>query len=255
MRAARLAFAAACLLILALPDAAPAGTGHGLRLRGERLGTSTNWAGYAIETSLASPARGAVSDVKGSWIVPAVDCSATGGVSAYSASWVGIDGYSSNSVEQTGTESDCLNNGATPYYAAWWEMYPKGSRRIGMTIHPGDQMRAEVRWTGSAFVLTLADATTGATFTTTQRAKADRSSAEWVVEAPWSGGVLPLADFGSTSMTGASATVNGHTGAISDAAWQADGIQMVNGAGQTKAATGPLDATGASFTVSWLRAS
>src|SRR5215469_11261542 len=51
--------------------------------------TSTNWSGYALTGS-----RGSVTDVKGSWIVPAVNCSQT--PSAYSSLWVGIDGYSSN---------------------------------------------------------------------------------------------------------------------------------------------------------------
>jgi hypothetical protein len=61
-------------------------------------GTSLNWAGYAIETNLNKPQSGAVTDVKGSWVVPTVDCLAT--PNAYSSFWIGIDGYSSNTVEQ-----------------------------------------------------------------------------------------------------------------------------------------------------------
>ena len=55
--------------------------------------TSSNWSGYAIETN-----PGDVSKVSGTWKVPAV----TGSSTAYSAYWVGIDGYSSSTVEQSG---------------------------------------------------------------------------------------------------------------------------------------------------------
>src|SRR5215467_12494301 len=112
------------------------------RIRGKN-GTSTNWSGYAVETSLASPQRGAVTDVKGQWTVPAVQC---GSAQTYSSAWVGIDGYSSNSVEQTGTDSDC-SNGSGVYYA-WYEMYPHPSQRISMAINPGNVISAEVAFAG-----------------------------------------------------------------------------------------------------------
>ncbi|MHB8605393.1 MAG: G1 family glutamic endopeptidase [Thermoplasmatota archaeon] len=233
---------------------AAAPVNHGPLAPGEKMGTSTNWAGYAIETNLARPASGAVTDVQGNWIVPAVTC-AGGGTDAYSAAWLGIDGYASNSVEQTGTESDCLSGGATPYYAAWYEMYPKPSFRISMAISPGDKMFADVHYNGNGkFHLTLTDTTTGATFSTTQASsKAKRSSAEWIEEAPSSGGVLPLANFGNDTFSAASATLNGHGGNISDASWQSDAITMVNGAGQVKCATGGLSG-GTAFTETWQRA-
>jgi hypothetical protein len=239
--------------LLAIPVVPASGFDASVRHAGGRFGTSTNWAGYAVETSLASPASGAVTDVKGAWVVPAVTCSG-GGTSTYSAAWIGIDGYSSGSVEQTGTESDCLNGGATPSYAAWWEMYPKGSRSINAAVHPGDAMTSEVQYQGGGkFVLTLRDTTAGWTFTTTQRANnVARSSAEWVMEAPWSGGVLPLANYGTMTFTGASATLNGHAGAINDAAWQADRIDMVNAAGALKTSTSALDGTGTSFGETWV---
>src|SRR5437870_4998940 len=61
---------------------------------------STNWSGYAAETNLTAPAANAVTAVSGSWVVPQVTGSSTG----YSSVWVGIDGYSSATVEQIGTE-------------------------------------------------------------------------------------------------------------------------------------------------------
>ena len=69
--------------------------------------TSTNWAGYAVT-------GGRYTKVTSTWVQPAVTCNGT----AYSSFWVGIDGDTSGTVEQTGTEADC--NGSTPVYSAWY---------------------------------------------------------------------------------------------------------------------------------------
>jgi hypothetical protein len=210
-------------------------------------GTSSNWSGYAVQTSLTSPASNAVTFVSGTWVVPTI--SPSGSTSTYSAIWVGIDGYSSNTVEQIGTSQDYVN-GTASYYA-WYEMYPKWPFRINMKISPGDTIYAEVKYVGSKFQLTLTDKTSGKTFSTTQKgANAKRSSAEWIVEAPWSSGVLPLANFGVVNISGASATLSGHTGSIGDNKWQNDRIDMVSGT-VVKAQTSTLDSTGSAFSVTW----
>src|SRR5260370_23823098 len=97
-------------------------------------------------------------------------------------------------------------------------MYPKRRQRISLAIHPGDAMSAEVVYNGgSSFTLSLHNTTTGANFTTTLRSnKAAHSSAEWILEAPYSGGILPLSDFGTASFTNASATLNGHSDSIKE---------------------------------------
>lgn len=209
-------------------------------------GTSTNWSGYAVETNLTSPQSDAVSDVKGSWVVPSVTCGST---NTYSSAWVGIDGYSDNSVEQTGTEQDCIN-GAPSYYA-WFEMYPHPSYRVNLAIKPGDTINAEVQYVGrNRFQLTLTDTTSG-TFSTTQKSNAARESAEWIMEAPYSGGVLPLANFGTIAFNNAQATINGTTGSISNSAWQYDAITMANASGAPKATPSSLSSGGSSFNVTW----
>jgi hypothetical protein len=54
--------------------------------------------------------KASVTDVTGSWTVPAVDCTSPNGTpNGYSSFWVGIDGYGSNTVEQIGTDSDCVS--------------------------------------------------------------------------------------------------------------------------------------------------
>lgn len=71
---------------------------------------SENWSGYAVTVSSLTVA-------KGSWTVPAVNCSKT--PNTYAAFWVGIDGYSSSTVEQTGTLAQC--SGSSAAYYAWYE--------------------------------------------------------------------------------------------------------------------------------------
>lgn len=220
---------------------------HGPRIK-FKAGTSTNWSGYAVETNLANPQNFAVSDVKGSWTVPSVSCTST---NTYSSAWVGIDGDSDNTVEQTGTEHDCING--QPSYYAWFEMYPKPSFRINMPIAAGNNINAEVKFVGNnRFTLILANTSTGQTFTTTQKLNANRQSAEWIIEAPYSGGVLPLANFGTINFSNANTTLNGHSGSISDSAWQNDPITMVTSGGTTaKAAPSTLSPDGTSFNVTW----
>ena len=230
-------------LVQAIPDT------YAPRIR-IKDGTSSNWAGYAVQTNLASPQSDAVSDVKGSWIVPTVDCSQT--QNAYSAFWIGIDGYSSNTVEQIGTDSDCSSG--SPSYDAWYEMYPKWPVYLKMKISPGDLVTAEVKYLGKGkFQLTINDITTGKSFTTTQKSpSAKRSSAEWIAEAPWSSGVLPLADFGTVTFTNARATLNGHTGTISDSAWQNDAITMVTSSEAPKAQPSGLSNGGSNFSITYV---
>jgi len=176
---------------------------------------STNWSGYAV-----AAAAGSVSSVSGSWNVPAV----TG--SGYSAQWVGIDGWTSTTVEQIGTEADYL--GGSAQYYAWYEMYPANYFTIPVPIKAGDAISAGVTYGSGVFSLTLADTTTGKSDTVTQSAPGvQRSSAEWIVEAPSSYSVLPLANFGSVTFTSAKATVGGKTGPIDNSSWQS-GVNAVD---------------------------
>ena len=128
---------------------------------------------------------------------PTATCSGT----AYSSFWVGLDGDTSNSVEQTGTDADC--SGSTPQYYAWYEMYPKYPVNLRGTVRPGDKMTASVTTSGSGrFTLRSSDSTQGWTNTTNARLKSAKlASAEVIAEAPYiSGGVLRLANFGTVEL-------------------------------------------------------
>ncbi len=166
-----------------------------------RAGTSTNWGGYAAESNIPTPINGFVKSVKGNWQVPTLTCDPS--KNTYVATWVGIDGYSDGTVEQTGTEQQCVNGVQQNY--AWFEFYPKPLYTItGITVHNGDSFSASVTYVGNnRFTISITDQITGQSFTQTFKANAQRQSAEWIVEAPYSGGILPLANFGTINFSNA----------------------------------------------------
>ena len=213
--------------------------------------TSSNWAGYAAATNLTNPATGSVSYVAGSWKVPAV----TGTGTAYSAVWVGIDGYTSSTVEQIGTESDLVNG--TPSYYAWYEMYPQGYVTVPLTIAPTNSISASVSYAGGQFTVTITDNTTGKSYSPGPISVpgAQESSAEWIVEAPSTErSVLPLADFGTVAFTAATATINHTTGPIDDSAWKNTAINIASSVTQTSTTALTDSNLGSSFSVAWLSA-
>lgn len=159
---------------------------------------STNWSGYA-ETGTG------FSSITGSWHVPTVSATRS---ASYSSNWIGIDGYNNSSLIQTGTESDYYRGSA--HYAVWWEILPAAETPIAsMPVHPGDVINASiVHGAGTSWTITIADATTGKSFTTTQTYTGAQTSAEWIEEAPSVGGrIATLAHF--TGATFDSGTVNG----------------------------------------------
>jgi Peptidase A4 family len=199
-------------------------------------GTSTNWSGWDV------PGSGAT-HVIGTWTQPPATCGTR--ENSWSSPWVGIDGDTSNTVEQIGTDTDCSNG--TPYYYAWYEMYPKKLFTIGMSVSQGDSFTGEVTSTSpTTFVLKLRNNSTGASFQTTQTTrKAQRSSAEWIMEGPSSG---LLTNFGTVGFSSASATINGQTASLGSLS-NAQPITMVTSQGTPRAV--PSGASGGSFSVSW----
>jgi hypothetical protein len=169
-------------------------TGHGV---------SKNWSGYTV---IGSPPYTSVS---ASWTQPAVNCTQT--PTAFASFWVGLDGWKTPTVEQTGVEAGCFEG--TPLYFAWYEMYPKNAKMFPRKdyVAPGDSFTASITYFGKhKFRLTLADTTRGWSHTVNQASKtAQLGSAEVIAEAPTGGGeILPLVDFGQVSFTGASVDGN-----------------------------------------------
>jgi Peptidase A4 family len=235
--------------------------------------TSTNWAGY-----VAGRTGVRFRHVSATWVQPAVSCQS--GSPSYTSAWVGLGGNSESSqaLEQIGTEADCTATGAARY-SSWYELVPDVSHSARMTVKAGDQLHASVGVSGHRVTVSLANLTRGTHFTKTMRATSiDTSSAEWIVEAPSlcadasmaSCRLGSLGDFGTTSFTGANATTTGgHTGTVSDAAWDATAIDLTaaegrrprfaearaRGAAGGEAVTGALDATGAAFSIAFQQSS
>jgi hypothetical protein len=180
---------------------------------------SSNWSGYAEPGSYTA--------ISGSWTVPSVTAGAAssgggrsrfgGGYASasawYSASWLGVDGFTDNNLIQTGTEQDFY--GGAAHYSAWWEILPAAETTISTSTYPvapGDEMTASIVETPATvtvgggrrgggtlehvWTITLGDLTRGWTFTTSQPYNGAGSSAEWVIEAPQiNGAIAPLADY------------------------------------------------------------
>ena len=214
---------------------------------------SSNWSGYADTGS-------GFSAVSGSWTVPTVSCSSG---NSYSAHWIGIDGATSSTVEQDGTEADC--GAGSGSYDAWYEMYGDSAVNSGNEVElspssypvfPGDAISASVSVVGATWTLAISDSGSASQLhswsfsTNIVFSGAAQSSAEWIVERPdicnaLSCSLATLANFGTVTFTNAAATENGIPGSIST--WSNAAIEMLNGSTPI-AVPGPLDPTGSIFT-------
>jgi len=252
--------APACLALWLLGSAHHAGAqgpARIQRIRADGTEITTNWAGYAVDSTV-----GSVTDVKGSWIVPPVTCTSS---TTRSAFWVGIDGNNNNmaTVEQTGTSSFC--EGGSPVYFAWYELVPANAVTISLSVQPGDVISAEVSYSstnGGEFSFTMTDATSGAPpfHATATLSAAQESSAECIAESPLVGGnPQPPAEFGTvlfgSDNTGVAqscwATVEGQTGPIGSLPGAVP-VAMNIDFGQYQLVPSTLSTDGSSFSVTWV---
>jgi hypothetical protein len=193
--------------------------------------SSANWAGYGI-TSLPFGTAKSFTNVAGTWVQPAVTC--TAGPPSYSAFWVGLGGLTENStaLEQIGTESNCAADG-TASYDAWYEIIPAPPVPLKLAVRPGDTIAAVVTISGKTVKFRIQNLTLHTVVNKkTKMRTPDLSSAEWIAEAPSSCTdsnhctTLPLANFGTVNFLGAAATASKHTGLIADTAWNQDTIEL-----------------------------
>jgi Peptidase A4 family len=203
---------------------------------------STNWSGYADDNT----AGNTYTSVTAKWTEPAVTCTSTTALAAF---WVGIDGYTSGSVEQDGTLAECF--GGSAFYFTWWEMYPTNAIQVvGQSVHSGDSITASVTRSGSSYTLKVTDSThTADSFTTTQSCSGcANSSAEWIAEAPsGSNGIYPLPNFRTWTASSATVKSGSTSGVIST--FPDDELTMINSSGAVKAQPGALNGSGNGFTV------
>jgi hypothetical protein len=226
--------------------------------RGKRNEVDTsNWSGYAVakfetgQTYLGATAT---------WTVPTATFQpdAGGSTAEYSSTWVGIGGFCENalctkvdnSLIQLGTEQDVSSDGTTRYYA-WYEMLPQFPFQIPITVSPGDSITASLNCAANCsskkqiWTLSMVNHHTGQQWSKNFTYGSSRLSAVWIEEAPYSGGVLPLADFGTATFESLTVNPNSVTPTLD---LQTNGIQMTDPWGQT-AIPSPADAVG--FDVCW----
>ena len=201
----------------------PATAKHGYNINGY------NWSGAAATGS-------GFTSVKSSWTEPSVTCNSTNDLMA---PWVGIDGYGSSSVEQTGVATDCSSG--SPVYSAWYEMYPAAPVYYSNTVRAGDHINASVTRSGTSYTLVISDTTQGWTKTTVKSGNDANSSAEVIIESPT--GAYPK--FGTVNFSGS--TINGSNLAN----WSPTLMDASNSNGQYEDHTSAV--SGGSFSISYLR--
>ncbi|MEZ0089230.1 G1 family glutamic endopeptidase [Streptacidiphilus sp. EB129] len=131
------------------------------------------WGGYVAQGS-------GFQNISGSWTMPQVQCNTANDLFA---PWVGIDGYGSQTVEQTGVQVDCSSG--SPVLSGWYEMYPAPPQYFNDPVSTGDSFTGAVSTDGSGnYTLTLTDNTQGWTESTQQQLDGQNVSAEAVIESP-----------------------------------------------------------------------
>jgi len=106
---------------------------------------SYNWAGYADNVS--SSAFGTVLLAQGEWFIPTATCPTSGHAKGtYSATWVGIDGFATGSVEQAGTFAYCSGPNVAPDYYVWWEFYPYNDVQFTSLVSAGDLVQVTISY-------------------------------------------------------------------------------------------------------------
>jgi hypothetical protein len=180
------------------------------------------------------------------------------------AFWVGIDGFTSATVEQTGTLGQCLQGHTSPQYYAWYEYYPAQAIEVisGFKVHVGDKFVATINApSDTAFSVTLKDVTTGASYTAKSPSgfTATRSSAECITEEPsGSGGFFYLAKFQTlgwgmdkTGISTGGCEANGNSfGSFGSNAYKLASCNY-SSCSTIMAQPSALSSDGTSFTVTW----
>lgn len=220
---------------------------------------SNNWSGYAA----VAKKNVALRFVQSTFTVPTVNCSAVpigSGGQTYAAEWVGLDGFNSQTVEQTGVDSFCDSSTGAATNQAWWEMFPRDPV-VFTGVNPGDTIFVAVYFDSSTnqFQLTMQDKTTGASMQADQSCPSgsvcDRNSAEVIEEDPGGSvaGGINLADFGTASFNTSRVTArDGLRGTLSASKlWTSTKIIMQDPSGNDMATPSALTNGGANFNVTF----
>jgi Peptidase A4 family len=204
--------------LLALPALANAGEhgpirpyldAHGHGMRGLRnTYTTGNWSGYAVGSWQSGQSYFSATMT---WQVPGISYVPGSGNVDYLASWVGIGGFCQNAdcsaVDQTliqlGTAAQVSAVGGEVQYYPWYELLPNSEFPLPYVVKPGDLMTASLECTANCtpgatqtWSLAMSDQTRGWIWPATNfQYQSGMSSVDAITEAPYSGGILPLASY------------------------------------------------------------
>lgn len=173
---------------------------------------SSNWAGAVLVGS-------GYSAVTAEFVVPVPKAPSNGNPSTqYCASaWVGIDGDTcQTAILQTGIDF-CIQGSAVTY-DAWYEWYPDYAYDFtGISINAGNTIKVTVDASSlNTGVATVENVSTGQTVTHTFTGQTNGNlceyNAEWIVEDfEMNNALVPFANFGTVTFSGAQATDGGST--------------------------------------------
>ncbi|KAG8989181.1 hypothetical protein FRB94_010923 [Tulasnella sp. JGI-2019a] len=165
---------------------------------------STNWAGALFDTYPSD----SFNSVTGTFTVPTPQA-ASGETEGAAAAWVGIDGNTcTTAILQTGVDFTVINGVVS--YDAWYEWYPDLSYDFeDISISAGDSVTITVTATSTtAGTAEIINQTTGQTVSKslTSSYPLCEQNAEWIVEDYVENtSLVPFANFGAVTFTGASA--------------------------------------------------
>ncbi|KAI0824360.1 acid proteinase [Trametes gibbosa] len=164
---------------------------------------STNWAGAVLVANTAT-----YQSVTGTFTIP-TPREPSGGSGTHSASaWVGIDGDTCGSaILQTGI--DFTISGGRASFDAWYEWFPDFAHDFsGISLSAGNSITVTVTATSrTGGTATIVNHSTGqqVSHSFSGQPALCQENAEWIVEDfEEGGGLVPLANFGTVTFTGAS---------------------------------------------------
>jgi len=182
--------------------------------RGAATGTSSDrygrWSGYV---ATGGPFVG----VSGTFNVPNLAAARHG---SNATEWVGIDGAGNGYLIQAGVQQDYDPATGRVGHYAWWETLPDHPTQLAIPLRvlPGDRITVVISRIGSpsgTWWISVVNDTTGQCVSTQQPYAGPGTSAEWVLEAPSTGGLQDTLGRYSPPVAFTSLAVDGRLGAIS----------------------------------------
>jgi hypothetical protein len=192
---------------------------------------SSNWSGYADTANSGKT----LTSVSADYTIPSLNtgkCDPGTSGYAFDSDWVGLDGFSDDTVEQTGSANYCYGDGGTGLYA-WYEMYPLAPVAYS-GVRPGDAIQVTVTYSTSTHLyhLVLDDITIQGEINVYEACPSgstcENTSAEAITETPGGGPTAyNLADYGQTQFTDVTVSGSGVSGNLdSSSAWTNQLIDM-----------------------------